>query len=131
RAAGLRARRRHLPRARRQHLDCHGPAADQHRNLDCAPLSPGPADRARRAPRYLALQRPGLRLRHRLGRLLRRGIPQPNHTQLSEVSMPDTFDPVWAVDGTVETPTEAEIRAGFVCGPANPGRFNWLFQTMM
>ncbi|WP_406858480.1 hypothetical protein ABEG18_12970 [Alsobacter sp. KACC 23698] len=44
--------------------------------------------------------------------------------------MANIFTPVWAVDGEIETPSEAEIRKGFACGPARPGVFNWLFQTL-
>lgn len=44
--------------------------------------------------------------------------------------MAEAFDPVWAADGEVDVPTEAEQRIGFQCGPVTPGRFNWLFQTM-
>ena len=40
------------------------------------------------------------------------------------------FDPAWAVDGIVEAPSDAEVRAGFSCGPANPYVFNWLFQDI-
>lgn len=44
-----------------------------------------------------------------------------------------SFDPVWASDenALIDVPSDAEIRTGFVCGPASPGRFNWLFQTVM
>lgn len=43
------------------------------------------------------------------------------------------FDPTWASDenALIDVPSDAEIRTGFVCGPASPGRFNWLFQTIM
>jgi hypothetical protein len=43
-----------------------------------------------------------------------------------------SFDPVWASDenSLIDVPSDAEIRTGFVCGPASPGRFNWLFQTI-
>lgn len=41
------------------------------------------------------------------------------------------FDTVWAVDGDIAVPSEAEIRAGFRCGPASPGVFNYLFQRLM
>lgn len=47
--------------------------------------------------------------------------------------MADVFEEVWASDETalIDTPSAAEIRDGFRCGPASPGRFNWLFQTIM
>lgn len=44
--------------------------------------------------------------------------------------MADFFDPVWAVDGDIYVPSEAEIRLGFTCGPASPNLFNYLFQTL-
>ena len=40
------------------------------------------------------------------------------------------FDPVWAQDGETYVPTEAEIRAGFSCGPVSPYLFNYLFQNL-
>lgn len=44
-----------------------------------------------------------------------------------------TFDPIWASDdeALIDPPSVAEIRRGFSCGPASPGLFNWLFQTVM
>lgn len=44
-----------------------------------------------------------------------------------------SFDPVWASDenALISEPSDAEIRMGFTCGPASPGRFNWLFQMVM
>lgn len=44
--------------------------------------------------------------------------------------MADVFQPIWAQDGTVEVPSDPQIRSGFSCGPVSPGMFNWLFQTM-
>ena len=44
--------------------------------------------------------------------------------------MPDLFDPVWAVDGEVLVPSEAQIRNGFSCGPVSPALFNYLFQSI-
>lgn len=45
----------------------------------------------------------------------------------------DVFEEVWASDddALIDVPSAAEIRDGFRCGPASPGRFNWLFQTIM
>lgn len=47
--------------------------------------------------------------------------------------MADIFDPVWAESDTavITTPSADEIAQGFQCGPADPGLFNWLFQSMM
>ena len=47
--------------------------------------------------------------------------------------MSDVFSQVWATDPSAEidVPSQAEIALGFRCGPASPGRFNWLFQTIM
>lgn len=47
--------------------------------------------------------------------------------------MSDVFDPTWASDdgALITTPTADQIRSGFVCGPADPGLFNWLFQSVM
>jgi len=44
-----------------------------------------------------------------------------------------TFDPIWASDdeALIDPPSDAEIRLGFSCGPASPGLFNWLFQSLM
>lgn len=42
-----------------------------------------------------------------------------------------TFDPVWAADGEVSAPSEAEIRAGFSCGPLTNTRLNWIVQILM
>lgn len=43
------------------------------------------------------------------------------------------FDTVWASDddALIDVPSDAEIRDGFRCGPASPGLFNWLFQSLM
>ncbi|MCD1645236.1 hypothetical protein [Aurantimonas coralicida] len=40
------------------------------------------------------------------------------------------FDPVWAVDGDTEVPSEAQIRIGFTCGSVSPELFNYLFQNI-
>lgn len=40
------------------------------------------------------------------------------------------FDPVWASDGVLTIPSEADIRAGFECGRADPGLFNYLIQIL-
>lgn len=47
--------------------------------------------------------------------------------------MADVFEEVWASDddALMDIPSAAEIRDGFRCGPASPGRFNWLFQSLM
>jgi hypothetical protein len=47
--------------------------------------------------------------------------------------MADIFETIWASDddALISVPSEAEIEHGFGCGPASPGRFNWLFQTIM
>lgn len=44
--------------------------------------------------------------------------------------MADLFDPVWASDGQLYVPTEAEIRVGFSCGAVSPYLFNYLFQSI-
>lgn len=43
------------------------------------------------------------------------------------------FDTVWAQDDNalIDTPSEAEIEAGFSCGKVTPGRFNWIIQSLM
>jgi hypothetical protein len=47
--------------------------------------------------------------------------------------MPEIFEETWASDddALIDVPSAAEIRHGFACGPASPGRFNWLFQVIM
>lgn len=47
--------------------------------------------------------------------------------------MSDVFDETWASDddALITTPSAAEIRQGFRCGPADPGVFNYLFQSLM
>lgn len=47
--------------------------------------------------------------------------------------MSDIFDPTWASDddALITTPSAAQARQGFVCGPADPGLFNYLFQSIM
>lgn len=40
------------------------------------------------------------------------------------------FEPVWAADGTAEPMSEAQVRAGFTCGAANPFEFNWIIQQI-
>ena len=47
--------------------------------------------------------------------------------------MSDVFDQIWASDddALIDTPSAAEIRQGFRCGPASPGLFNYLFQRLM
>lgn len=47
--------------------------------------------------------------------------------------MADAFEEIWASDddAPIDVPSAAEIRHGFSCGPASPGRFNWLFQSLM
>lgn len=40
--------------------------------------------------------------------------------------------PTWAggSSATLTTPTATDISNGFVCGPADPGLFNWLFHNL-
>lgn len=47
--------------------------------------------------------------------------------------MSDVFDETWASDddALITTPSAAQIRQGFRCGPADPGLFNYLFQSLM
>lgn len=47
--------------------------------------------------------------------------------------MSDVFDETWASDddALITTPSAAEIRQGFRCGPADPGVFNYLFQSLI
>jgi hypothetical protein len=42
------------------------------------------------------------------------------------------FDPLWASDdqAPITTPSADQIEAGFSCGEADPGLFNWLFQNI-
>lgn len=47
--------------------------------------------------------------------------------------MSNVFDDIWASDDNapIDTPSAAEIRQGFRCGPVTDGRLNWLFQMLM
>lgn len=44
--------------------------------------------------------------------------------------MATSVNPPWANGGgaTITTPNAAQIAAGFSCGPADPGLFNFLFK---